>query len=131
MQLVGTLAKSDGNCYVPRQTSFDRPVDFQRWNYFDYPSLGQVHAKLLENDVILIIAAPAHFQSSYQVNNMVFSHTNAFCLSLHTLINALTVITIVYNRYCNNTGSCGSIDRGLSPSTREWRWRKFPSNHRS
>ena len=65
--MAGILTKSDGNCYVPRQNSSGLPVDFEAWDRFDYPSLGQVHSKLRDNDIILIIAAADPFQQSYQV----------------------------------------------------------------
>ena len=67
MQFGGALKRSDGNCYVPRQNSSGLPVDYQMWNVFDYPSIGQVEAKLRENDIILIIASTFPFQSTYEV----------------------------------------------------------------
>ena len=67
IQLGGLHERNDGNCYVPRQNSSGLPVDYQMWDVFDYPSVGQVQAKLRENDIILIIASISIFQPTYEV----------------------------------------------------------------
>ena len=67
IQLGGLHERNDGNCYVPRQNSSGLPVDYQMWDVFDYPSVGQVQAMLRENDIILIIASRSVFQPTYEV----------------------------------------------------------------
>ena len=73
-QLGGVLEKSDGNCYVPRQMSLDEPVDYQGWNVFDYPSLGQVQEKLRDNNIILVVAARSRLRQTYEVTIKLILH---------------------------------------------------------
>ena len=90
MQLAGLLERSDGRCYVPMQNSSGLPVDYQGWNVFDYPSLGQVQAKLRENDIILVIAATAIFQRTYEVGTKQTSKVNCIDTLTQALVNQLT-----------------------------------------
>ena len=88
VQLVGALTRSDGECYVPRQDSSGLPVDYQMWDVFDYPSLGQVQSKLIENDIVLIIAAIFPLQPTYQVGHLEFLWC-PWCLVVMSVIGCL------------------------------------------
>ena len=45
-------------------------LDYTMWNVFDYPSIGQVRAKLQENDIIPIFASLTGIQDVYVVNGL-------------------------------------------------------------
>lgn len=67
MQLGGVVLPHDGLCKMQRPAEPNAQVDYQDWDVYDYPSIGQIAEALRRNDIIPIFAAEARALPVYEV----------------------------------------------------------------
>ena len=67
LQLGGVVLPHDGLCKVARPTAGEE-VDYNDWDLYDYPSIGQIAEALRRNDIIPIFAAESRARPIYDVS---------------------------------------------------------------
>ena len=65
IQLGGVILPHDGLCKV-----FQPQTDYNEWNVYDYPSIGQIAEALRRNDIIPIFAAERRAKPIYDVSTL-------------------------------------------------------------
>lgn len=68
LQLGGVILPHDGLCKMQRPSTPRTEVDYNEWNVYDYPSIGQIAQMLRQNDIIPIFAAEANAKPIYDVS---------------------------------------------------------------
>jgi len=65
-RLAGILRPYDGQCYLERDASTPLPIQYNRWDEFDYPSVGQIVSLLTQFEVVTIFAVAQDRLPTYQ-----------------------------------------------------------------
>ena len=62
------IRPNDGMCRVNTPSSLGQEVDYNDWNVYDYPSIGQIAELLRREDIIPIFAAESSARPIYEVS---------------------------------------------------------------
>ena len=66
-QLGGVILPNDGLCRMNTTSAPGEEVDYNDWDVYDYPSIGQIAELLRREDIIPIFAAEANARPLYDV----------------------------------------------------------------
>ena len=68
-QLGGVVLPNDGLCKMDRPRTPREEVDYNDWDVYDYPSIGQIAESLIKNQIIPMFAVVEKFRGLYDVRH--------------------------------------------------------------